>query len=412
MVPLLLALSLGLSQAPSTAPPSEVIAEVRVHGNHTTPDVDVLAIAGAQIGEPFTDERRQTIQAALESSGRFAGVEVRKRFQSIDDPTRIVLVIVVDERAGVGEDIPMPGPMRRLRAAGMWLPVLRYEDGYGFTYGARLSLADTLGPRSRLSVPLTWGGERQAALEVERQFDRGPFTRLAGGVGIRRRENPHFEIGDTRQFAEARGERAFTGWVRAAIAASVESVSFGERDERQWSGGAEVTVDTRIDPAFPRNAIYAQAGWRALDTDSRTIGRWSSAFDGYLGLPFASVLALRAQARGASAPLPPWEQPLLGGLGTLRGYRAGYRIGDNLAAASAELRVPITSPLSFGRLGIRTFIDSGTTWADGEPVDRTRWDRGIGTGVFLNATIFNASVDVAWPESGSPRWHVGVGVRF
>ena len=32
-----------------------VVAEVRVHGNHTTPDADVLAIAGEVIGHSATD---------------------------------------------------------------------------------------------------------------------------------------------------------------------------------------------------------------------------------------------------------------------------------------------------------------------------------------------------------------------
>lgn len=408
---LVLALVIGVVQDAAHAP-QEVIAEVRVHGNHTTPDADVLALSDVQVGEPVTEERLRAIQAALESSGRFAGVEVRKRFLSIDDPTAIVLIIVVDERTGVSEDIPMPGPLRRLTAAGMWLPVLDYEDGYGFTYGARISFVDALGPRSRVSVPLTWGGERHAALDLERQFDRGPFTRVGGSVGIERRENPHYEIGDTRRRAEARAERAFTSWLRASATGNVEAVSFGDRDESQWTGGAEVILDTRLDPAFPRNAVNARAGWQALHTEGRAVGRWSAAFNGYLGLPLASVLAVRTQAVGASDTLPPWEQALLGGAATLRGYRMGYRVGDHLAAVSAELRVPLTSPLHLGRFGVRGFVDSGTTWNDGEPAGRARWDRGIGGGLFFNATIFSASLDVAWPESGSARWHVGMGVRF
>ena len=32
---------------------------------------------------------------------------------------------------------------------GMFLPILHYVDGYGFTYGARISFVDRLGPRSR-----------------------------------------------------------------------------------------------------------------------------------------------------------------------------------------------------------------------------------------------------------------------
>jgi len=69
----------------------------------------------------------------------------------------------------------------------MWLPILRFSrDGYGFTYGARTAVIDRIGPRSRLSVPLTWGGERRAALEAERAFDRGPFSVVRGSVALDR----------------------------------------------------------------------------------------------------------------------------------------------------------------------------------------------------------------------------------
>ena len=70
----------------------------------------------------------------------------------------------------------------------MWLPMLRYEDGYGFTYGARVSFVDVLGPRSRLSAPLSWGGERRATAEFERTFDRGPISRILMTGGVWRRE--------------------------------------------------------------------------------------------------------------------------------------------------------------------------------------------------------------------------------
>ena len=78
-----------------------------------------------------------------------------------------------------------------------------------------------------------------------------------------------------------------------------------------------------------------------------------------------SVLALRGIAIRASNPLPGYEQALLGGSSLLRGYEFGYRAGDNLAAVSAELRIPITSPLSVGRFGVKAFVDAGTVYGAG-----------------------------------------------
>ena len=67
-----------------------------------------------------------------------------------------------------------------------------------------------------------------------------------------------------------------------------------------------------------------------------------------------------------SGPLPLYEQPLLGGAALLRGSDLGYRSGDNLTAFSAELRVPLTSPLSVGRLGVTGFIDADAYVANAE----------------------------------------------
>jgi hypothetical protein len=61
---------------------------------------------------------------------------------------------------------------------------------------------------------------------------------------------------------------------------------------------------------------------------------------------------------------------------------------------------------------LRAFVDAGTTSAAGEPLTAQRFDRGIGAGVFFGAALLNLSLDVAWPERGHPRWHLGLGVRF
>ena len=69
----------------------------------------------------------------------------------------------------------------------------------------------------------------------------------------------------------------------------------------------------------------------------------------FKGVGGQAVLAARALYEGASAPLPPYERSLLGGLGTLRGWKFGARVGDSLLAA-IELRggVVVHSVAGFG----------------------------------------------------------------
>jgi hypothetical protein len=180
--------SLGAADDPHGQEVVEIIREVRVHANVYLSDEQVLQIAGVTAGSPIGAGDLAAIQKRLEDSGRFDAVEVRKRYRSLTDATDIALVLVVHERPGVTSASssvnPILDPFRRFQSRLMFLPILSYADGYGLTYGARFSTVDVLGAGERLSLPLTWGGTRRAALEVERTFTRGPLTRVTSSVGI------------------------------------------------------------------------------------------------------------------------------------------------------------------------------------------------------------------------------------
>src|SRR6185436_4020893 len=116
-----------------------------------------------------------------------------------------------------------------------------------------------------VSVPLTWGGERQARVQLERSFKSGAIERVSGEFGIMRRENPHYEIADRRIGSAARVESAPARWLRFGAGGRIDDVRFGEVDDTSLSDtvsrlGGDVTIDTRVDPAFPRNAIQATFG--------------------------------------------------------------------------------------------------------------------------------------------------------
>jgi outer membrane protein assembly factor BamA len=391
---------------------TETIAEIRVHGNHTTPDGDILAIAGLSVGQEATEARLNDAARKLENSRRFEGVEVLRRFRSIASTADILVMLVVDEHPAVSDLDLTPGPFKKLGAASMWMPILNHADGYGFTYGARTTILDALGPRSSLSVPLTWGGERRAAAELERRFERGPLDVIRGTFAVNRRVNPHFQLSDRRFEAKVRAEGALTDWLRVGAGARFTDNRFGPLDNRTRAGGADVILDTRLDPTFPRNAVYASTGFEQMQFDVGKATRWNTDLRGYIGLGGSPVLALRGSLARSNAPLPLFEQALLGGSSTLRGYTTGHRAGDNLATLSAELRYPLNSPLNYGRVGLKAFIDGGTTWAHGGRLKDQRFERGIGGGFYFGAGPLIVDLDVAWPETGKPRAHFGMGVNF
>jgi hypothetical protein len=390
-------------------PAAGVIVAVRVHGNHATPDAEVLAVAALQPGEPADATRLAAAARRLRDSGRFRDVQVLKRFASIDDPSQVVVVLLVEEHAGAEPGTGTPGLLRRLRAGSLWLPVLGYEDGYGLTYGVRLGLADALG--GQVSVPLTWGGERRAAAAFTRAFSRGPVTRLMADGGIWRREHPAFEVPETRHGAGVRVERAAGAWLRAGGGARLARVHFGNEESDLVTVAGDLTLDTRRDPAFPRNAVVATGRLERLAFDpGNSRLRRSADVRGDLGLPRGLVLTARGAISSADGPLPPWERAWIGGIRTLRGHRPGARQDDNAAGASLEIRVPVSSPLSFGRVAVRAFVDAAATYAAGTPVHDAVFSRGVGAGLSLGAALFNADLDVARAVGGGWRVHVLAGV--
>ena len=407
------ALVFACSSLAQAQPSPGVVGEVRVHGNHTTPDADILAIVGDVVGKPATDALVAEIGVRLERSGRFDGVEVRKRFRSIENPDDILLMVVVDEVPGIDTFDLTPGPMKKFWSSGMFMPILHSEDGYGFTYGGRASFVDRLGPRSRVSVPTAWGGERQARVQLERSFTRGAIERVAGEFGISQRENPHYEVADRRIGYAARLDSAPLRWLRVGAGGRIDDVRFGDVDDKVSRLGGDMTIDTRVDPAFPRNAIHATFGIDRLQFDAGDANQKKADVRGYLGLFGQTVLSVRGLSITSNRALPPYEHNLLGGAANLRGYEAGYKAGDNLVAVSAELRIPVTSPLSIGRFGVKAFVDAGAVYGAGEKLeDQDLVDRGIGAGIYLHLTVVSASLDVARSRSGDTRYHFGMGVTF
>ena len=192
----------GTAAAQSASSQVETLVEIRIHGNHTTPDDDVLRVMGLAIGQPIDDVAIEAAAGRLRKSGRFVQVEIRKRYRSLEPGGDVSLIVVVQEHPLPEGAMPGPAilkPFERLWNSGMLMPILRYDDGFGFTYGARISAVDWPRRGSRLSVPLSWGGTRRAALEYDRTMSKGPFDRIVAAATVSERTNPFYELDENRQ---------------------------------------------------------------------------------------------------------------------------------------------------------------------------------------------------------------------
>jgi hemolysin activation/secretion protein len=103
---------------------------------------------------------------------------------------------------------------------------------------------------------------------------------------------------------------------------------------------------------------------------------------------------------------------LLGGWSSLRGFKAGSFVGDTMVHTTAELRIPLSSPLDVGKLGISFFVDAGKAYDTGFHFSDLPWRQGAGGSVWITATVLRMSVSVAHGRGSGTRANFGVELSF
>lgn len=405
----------------------EVIVAVQVHGNTITASDDIFRASGLVPGTPFSEKLLSDASARLEAMDAFESVDVLKRYASISDATQILIVIQVDEgpvRVEVPDiDVPsgigsVPAPpigartVRRSRLNVMFVPILTAQDGYGLTYGAQVAVTGHRSPRRRFVFPASWGGDKKVGAEYQQEFSRRGAPRLRTGAFLQRRTHPFFDDDADRKRAWGRADWSLARQVRAGTEVAWESTSLAGEENTARSAGADVTVDTRVDPLMPRNAVFLHAGVATLRLPGKNLLRTELDGNVYFGLIRGAVLSLRGVRESVSEPAPAFYKSVLGGTANLRGFRAGYGVGDTLVAGSAELRVPTTSPLRMARFGYSVFLDVATAYDHGQRLEDQKMERGVGAGIWATAPLFQITFAVARGLGSGTRAHIGAGLTF
>ena len=413
----------GASMARERIAPAEIVAEIRVHGNLSVPNAEVIALAGVAVGRaggPGSGEDR-----AGPSGGE------RPVRDGRGAPT-----LPITDRDGPGRPghrgarasrrpLLEPGGARARRSRppadgrSDYRPQGRLRRG---VRGVDQRRRPALGAGGRLSMPATWGGHKRIALEMEAPV-RGPvIDRLRAGGSRGRRRHPHFDVDDDRTRLQLAVERRLAHGFRMNGEAAWEDVRFAARADRLLRTAVHLDYgDYRETPATARrNTMVIRAGVErlALGDGAGSVIRPRLDARAYTAAGGQAVLAGRLFFEGASAPLPAYERALLGGSpaagGSLRGWPAGIAVGDRLAAASIELRLPITSVLSEGRVGLRLFYDTAAVYDADAPLRRARFLEGAGAGVFFMPPRFGfpVSIDIAHDFAGGVRVHGSAGFGF
>ena len=222
--------------------------------------------------------------------------------------------------------------------------------------------------------------------------------------------------------------RRRTRSLRTGVGTAWQRASFEGVADRFLQTSGDVILDTRVDPILARNAVYGRASWEHLafgdsvrSTTAQPGGyggyegsanRTALEGRGYLGIIKQAVLEGRILREDSDRPLPPYLQPQIGGLSTLRGFATGSFVGDTVVAMSAEVVLPLTSPLKLGKLGVSAFLDRGAAYNKGERFTDQELQTGYGGAVWFAAAFLRLNVAVAHGHGASTRVHVGGNVTF
>ena len=422
---------LSVLQAPPTAPtpqpqtppatqspqPREVITEVMIHGNQIVPDTEVRTLAGLIVGSPFNDAMLAEVTKRLKASGKFESIDVVKRFASIEDASKIVVVIIVSEgpvRIVMPSDqgAPVEVKKRSFIRNLMFVPMVEGTDGYGLTGGARISYPKPIGEDSRLSFPILLGSTKRIGIELDKNLMKGPFSRLEFGGILQQKRNPAYDEQDNRFRAYARAMRAM-GLVRAGGTVGYQEVEFGGERDSFTSGGLDVTLDTRDNPAMPRNAVLATASTEVLFFDSgQQVVRTRTEATGFIGIVGQHVLIVRALREDADKAQPPYMRSILGGWNAVRGFKTGFLTGDTLVSGTIEWRIPISAPMKIGKFGVSAFWDWGTAYDHGQSLRDQPIYKGVGGTAWFAVASVRMAMAVARGIGASTRVHFSGTIGF
>lgn len=115
-------------------------------------------------------------------------------------------------------------------------------------------------------------------------------------------------------------------------------------------------------------------------------------------LPNNLTLLARGAVQVSDRSLVPLEQFVIGGAGSVRGYRQDALLGSNGFLASLELSIPVASG-NFGEFQVIPFVDAGTVWSStGQIPLETNTLAAVGLGVqYSLSDHFTARLDYGIP---------------
>ncbi len=358
---------------------SDSVAQVTIFGFYKTVPHILLRELDSRPGGQFSWERVDRDRIRLLNLDIIRDAEVQVKQNNISGGKTLVYI--------VSESNP-------------WyiMPSLGNDNLYGLYAGFKAGYKNLRGRREKLEFETRFGRLQKYRLAYSNPWFGGPlhlFTTLE-----LKRELYLYIFGDYWPvFRIYSNELAFTLGFRPVrkiaigITASHERIAVnhtpasfsGTGTDKMPSCEPFIEIDTRDWQLYPQRGWYAKASYQKYLDSAISFARTSFDVRRTQSLPGNKILVLRVWSILSRGSIPVYKRAHLGGSKNLRGYYTGKFAGDNVLAGSAEWRLPIgfqPGPQNSVNIGtvLVFFVDTGTTWWQGEHWESKRFHSSVGVG--------------------------------
>jgi outer membrane protein assembly factor BamA len=395
------------SASHANKPNIPLLAEIIIEGNERTDRDLILKEMGLEFGHPFSKQDMDKVWDTLEDIGYFAFVDME---YDDSEGEKVTLRVFLEEDMTTHYSPSILYSRRFKYELGAWIEESNFR-GKGETLHFEAFAYQRLRGRLSWTKPWLWGakglestislgGEKanfvfrptdyakyDADLQVRKKFASGLFT-LAGlnQSAFDQKDSYNWLLPD-------RGDEA-----------APASATYGAQYLNLTAWRAALGIDTRSNPYYPKQGIFAQAmvtHWTGSGLESYT----ETSLDGRFFIPvmWGHTLALRGWGRTTDNPTHLDNMLFLGGPGTIRGQPFALLEGEEGYLLTAEYRIPLfMMPISpRGEMvgaGIHLFYDSGDAWFEG--ADPGRALQSYGAGIHLNMDKQQFRFEAAKAEDG------------
>ncbi len=382
-------------------------ADISVYGNIRTPDQVILR----ELTCPLSFEKLYHDRAWLQRLDFLKRIDFM--IQRNEASAKPNLIIIVQEK-----------PVYEI------LPIIDNHDVYGWLGGVQLTQRNKWGRRESISLAVETGKRKTISASYKEPWIAGKhhlmyevlvYYRIADY--LYQDYSPHFSMEQTAALAKT--GKGFGRYFQAGIQMGIESMITSDKAVTLSHGHEDLLVTQGLYFKWDNRdwPVYPASGWlvdfNLFETKVRQNGfkRGSLEINHFRKVRDKQILALQLRYAGSEGTLPVYKRLHLGGVKSLRGYKAGQFGGNHMLYSSAEYRFPMfylrhpDEGVHLGWIGF-VFWDTGSAWYQMNDLEDIKWHHSAGLGIHAILDSWRLRIEYGQLFRGLGYISAGTSLKF